>query len=182
MTNWWLLTNIIVQSLKIMSYFDDNSLNISSSSTPLSVCALICGHVSIFFLFQMFSPPVSGGKNRPTTLGSSQFSASGRIHIHSILSYSLSLLPSCVTHRSAHQNQLFTDFYLLYKWHLGLFINWVCRKMVLVSSLACDSFPLLCVNACARSFTSGAWNMSFPPGIVAESEACSEERCGAKHV
>ncbi|GLD58440.1 transcription factor 12 isoform X1 [Lates japonicus] len=25
----------------------------------------------------MFSPPVSGGKNRPTTLGSSQFSASG---------------------------------------------------------------------------------------------------------
>lgn len=28
--------------------------------------------------FQMFSPPVSGGKNRPTTLGSSQFSASGR--------------------------------------------------------------------------------------------------------
>uniref|UniRef100_A0A3P8SZM3 Transcription factor 12 n=1 Tax=Amphiprion percula TaxID=161767 RepID=A0A3P8SZM3_AMPPE len=26
----------------------------------------------------MFSPPVNGGKNRPTTLGSSQFSASGR--------------------------------------------------------------------------------------------------------
>uniref|UniRef100_A0A3B5AF46 Transcription factor 12 n=1 Tax=Stegastes partitus TaxID=144197 RepID=A0A3B5AF46_9TELE len=26
----------------------------------------------------MFSPPVGGGKNRPTTLGSSQFSASGR--------------------------------------------------------------------------------------------------------
>uniref|UniRef100_A0A3Q2CPP1 Transcription factor 12-like n=1 Tax=Cyprinodon variegatus TaxID=28743 RepID=A0A3Q2CPP1_CYPVA len=25
----------------------------------------------------MFSPPVSGGKNRPTTLGSSQFSTSG---------------------------------------------------------------------------------------------------------
>ncbi|KAG9259366.1 transcription factor 12 isoform X1 [Astyanax mexicanus] len=25
----------------------------------------------------MFSPPVSSGKNRPTTLGSSQFSASG---------------------------------------------------------------------------------------------------------
>lgn len=27
---------------------------------------------------QMFSPPVGGGKTRPTTLGSSQFSASGR--------------------------------------------------------------------------------------------------------
>uniref|UniRef100_A0A3Q4BM35 BHLH domain-containing protein n=1 Tax=Mola mola TaxID=94237 RepID=A0A3Q4BM35_MOLML len=29
------------------------------------------------FSCQMFSPPVSGGKNRPTTLGSSQFSTSG---------------------------------------------------------------------------------------------------------
>ncbi|KAA8595617.1 hypothetical protein FQN60_010908 [Etheostoma spectabile] len=28
----------------------------------------------------MFSPPVSGAKNRPTTLGSSQFTASGKIH------------------------------------------------------------------------------------------------------
>ncbi|KAJ8247877.1 hypothetical protein GJAV_G00251580 [Gymnothorax javanicus] len=29
----------------------------------------------------MFSPPVNSGKNRPTTLGSSQFSASGWIYV-----------------------------------------------------------------------------------------------------
>ncbi len=42
--------------------------------TLLTLIAGLCFYSS----FQMFSPPVSGGKNRPTTLGSSQFSASGR--------------------------------------------------------------------------------------------------------
>uniref|UniRef100_A0A7N4V762 Transcription factor 12 n=1 Tax=Sarcophilus harrisii TaxID=9305 RepID=A0A7N4V762_SARHA len=29
----------------------------------------------------MFSPPVNSGKTRPTTLGSSQFSGSGKIYV-----------------------------------------------------------------------------------------------------
>lgn len=40
------------------------------------------------------------------------------------------------------------------------------RKMALVSNLASDSFPSSVWRLCAL-FTSGAWNMSFPPGIVA---------------
>lgn len=35
-------------------------------------------------VLQMFSPPVNSGKTRPTTLGSSQFSGSGKVHLRYI--------------------------------------------------------------------------------------------------
>lgn len=38
---------------------------------------VFCSEAFSCFSKQMFSPPVSGGKTRPTTLGSSQFSTSG---------------------------------------------------------------------------------------------------------
>ncbi|KAG7468990.1 hypothetical protein JOB18_001646 [Solea senegalensis] len=63
----------------------------------------------------MFSPPVSGGKIRPTTLGSSQFSASGMDERSSHTSWTTAgdSSPSCESSRgfadSPHYSDQLTD-------------------------------------------------------------------------